>query len=223
MIALLPIKEHSERIPEKSFEKIGFKPLFSFIIDSLINSQHISKIVINTDSERIINEIGKLYPTDSIHFIDRPKELRGDLVPMNDIIKHDINQFETNLFIQTHITNPLLKTKTIDNAILFYKNNTYDSIVSVNEHKSRFYDSKYNPINHDGSSNILRTQDLKPLYEENSCFYIFSKDSFIKSGNNRIGNKPFYFTINKLESIDIDYYEDLQLARALYKGDELKK
>ena len=223
MIALLPIKEHSERIPDKSFEKIGSKPLFSFIIDSLMNSQHISKIVINTDSDRIINEIGKLYPSDSIQFIDRPKELRGDLVPMNDIIEYDINQFEDNLFIQTHITNPLLKTQTIDDAISFYKNNKYDSIVSVNEHKSRFYDCKHKPINHHGASNIMRTQDLEPIYEENSCFYIFSKESFVNNNNNRIGNKPFYFTINKLESIDIDYYEDLQIARALYKSNELKK
>ena len=223
MIALLPIKEHSERIPNKSFKTIDNKPLFSFVIDTLLSSNFISKVAINTDSPKIISEVKKLYPSNLIEFINRPKELIGDFVPMNDIIKYDINQFENNLFIQTHITNPLLKTQTIDNAILFYKNNTYDSIVSVNEHKSRFYDRKQNPINHDGSSNILRTQDLEPLYEENSCFYIFSKDSFTKSGNNRIGNKPFYFTINKLESIDIDYYEDLQLARALYKGDELKK
>ena len=223
MIALLPIKEHSERIPNKSFKTIDNKPLFSFVIDTLLSSNFISKVAINTDSQKIISEVKKLYPSNSIEFINRPKELIGDFVPMNDIIKYDISQFENNSFIQTHITNPLLKTKTIDKAISFYKNNTYDSIVSVNEHKSRFYDSKHNPINHDGSSNILRTQDLEPLYEENSCFYIFSKDSFTKNGNNRIGNKPFYFTINKLESIDIVYYEDLQLARALYKGDELKK
>ena len=68
----------------------------------------------------------------------------------------------------------------------------------------------------------MRTQDLEPIYEENSCLYIFSKESFVNN-NNRIGNKPFYFTINKLESIDIDYYEDLQIARALYKSNELKK
>jgi CMP-N-acetylneuraminic acid synthetase len=223
MIALVPIKENSERIPNKSFETIVNKPLFAFVIDSLIDSNFISKIVINTDSNKIISEIKKLYPSDSIQFIHRPKALRGDLVPMNDIIGHDINQFEDNLFIQTHITNPLLKTKTIDDAISFYKNNKYDSIVAVNEHKSRFYDHKHNPINHHGASNILRTQDLEPIYEENSCFYIFSKDSFINNHNNRIGNNPFYFTINKLESIDIDYYEDLELARALYKRNEIKK
>lgn len=223
MIALLPIKEHSERIPNKSFETIGGRPLFSFVIDSLINSNFISKIVINTDSNKIVSEIGKLYSSNSIEFINRPKALMGDLVPMNDIIHHDINQFEDNTFIQTHITNPLLKTETIDNAISFYNNNEYDSIVAVNEHKSRFYDNKHTPINHHGSSNILRTQDLEPIYEENSCFYIFSKDSFKENNNNRIGNKPFYFTVNKLESIDIDYYEDLQLARALYKSNEFKR
>jgi len=223
MIALLPIKEHSERIPNKSFETIENKPLFSFVIDSLLSSNFISKVAINTDSKKIISAVKKLYPFDSIEFINRPKELIGDLVPMNDIIKYDINHFKDNSFIQTHITNPLLKTDTIDSAISFYKSNKYDSIVAVNEHKSRFYDNMHNPINHHGSSDILRTQDLDPIYEENSCFYIFSKDSFAKNSNNRIGNKPFYFTINKLESIDIDYYEDLQLARALYKSNELKK
>ncbi|MDA7641989.1 acylneuraminate cytidylyltransferase family protein [Candidatus Marinimicrobia bacterium] len=223
MIALLPIKDHSERVPNKSFETIDNKPLFSFIIDSLINSKYISKIIINTDSDRVINEVEKFYKLDNIEFIYRPKELIGDLVPMNDIISYDINKLDNDLFIQTHITNPLLTTTTIDDAIAFYHNNKYDSIVSVNEHKSRFYDSKYNPINHHGNSNILRTQDLEPIYEENSCFYIFSKNSFINNNNNRIGNNPFYFTINKLESIDIDYYEDLELARALYKRNEIKK
>ena len=222
MIALLPIKEHSERIPNKSFETINNKPLFSFVIDSLLSSNNIYKIVINTDSDQIISQVRKFYPSDSIQFINRPESLRGDLIPMNDIIKYDINQLEDNLFLQTHITNPLLKTKTIDDAISFYKNNEYDSVVAVNEHKSRFYDNNYIPINHHGFSNILRTQDLEPIYEENSCFYIFSKDSF-RENNNRIGNKPFYFTVNKLESIDIDYYEDLQLARALYKSNEVKR
>ena len=121
MIALLPIKEHSERIPNKSFKTIDNKPLFSFVIDTLLSSNFISKVAINTDSQKIISEVKKFYPSNSIEFINRPKELIGDFVPMNDIIKYDISQFENNSFIQTHITNPLLKTKTIDKAISFYK------------------------------------------------------------------------------------------------------
>jgi CMP-N-acetylneuraminic acid synthetase len=170
MIALLPIKEHSERIPNKTFAKIEDKPLFSFIINSLMSSINISKIVINTDSENLIKCVEKIYSSDRIIFIHRPKNLVGDLVPMNNIIQYDIAQFEEEDFIQTHITNPLLKTQTIDKAISFYKNNKYDSIVSVNEHKSRFYNHKHKPINHHGASNIMRTQDLESVYEENSCF-----------------------------------------------------
>lgn len=220
MIALVPIKEHSERIPNKTFAKIKDKPLFSFIIDSLMSSVNISKIVINTDSENLIEKVNKIYSSEKIIFINRPKNLVGDLVPMNSIIDYDISQFDEEHFIQTHITSPLLNYSTIDDAIDFYYQNKeiYDSIVSVNKYKNRFYNHLKIPINHSGDANIARTQDLKPIYEENSCFYIFSKDSFKKSGKNRIGKKPFYYSINKLESVDIDYPEDLELARSLYEN-----
>ena len=220
MIALLPIKEHSERIPNKTFTYIKDKPLFFYIINTLIKSVNISKIVINTDSEKLIAEVKIFFPSELLK-----QNLLGDLVPMNSIIENDISQIDSEYFIQTHITNPLLKHSTLDHAIdFFYENKElYDSIVSVNEHRNRFYDHLQRPLNHPGNADILRTQDLQPVYEENSCFYIFSKHSFKESGDNRIGKNPFYYCINKLESIDIDYPEDLELAKSLYERNEAQR
>lgn len=225
MIALLPIKQNSERIPGKTFKEINGKPLFYYVLKSLIDSNKISRIIINTDSNKLTKSINENYFNKKIYIVDRPKHLLGDFVPMNEIINHDISIFNEENYIQTHITNPLLKTSTIDAAIDLFNNKNFsnDSIVSINEHRNRFYDFQKTPINHLGESAIERTQDLKPIYEENSCFYIFSKQSFMKSNMNRIGNNPFYYRLNKLESIDIDYEEDFTIAKALMHFYELKK
>ena len=69
-------------------------------------------------------------------------------------------------------------------------------------------------MNHDPK--MLVTQHLDPIYEENSCFYIFTKDSFLNN-DSRIGSKPFMFEIDKIESIDIDEPQDFIIAEALHK------
>ena len=64
---------------------------------------------------------------------------------------------------------------------------------------------------------MIRTQDLEPWYEENSCIYIFSRNSFEKT-NARIGLRPKLFEIPKLEAIDIDEKEDWFMANAVAEG-----
>ena len=99
----------------------------------------------------------------------------------------------------------------------------FDSLFGATKVQTRFYDKDANPINHNPEE-LLRTQDLEPLYEENSNFYIFSKESFKNSNKKRIGIKPQIFEVNKLEAIDIDEPEDFILAELLYKNrDEIFK
>jgi N-acylneuraminate cytidylyltransferase len=66
------------------------------------------------------------------------------------------------------------------------------------------------PINHD-PDNLIRTQDLDPIYEENSCLYLFSRDIFNKR-ENRLGFNPKMMVMDPIESIDIDEEHDFQLA-----------
>ncbi|MCP4157733.1 MAG: acylneuraminate cytidylyltransferase family protein, partial [bacterium] len=72
------------------------------------------------------------------------------------------------------------------------------------------------PVNHNPAQ-LLRTQDLDPLYEENSNFYIFSRKSFFENNKNRIGKKPFLYEMKKTESVDIDRKEDFVMAEMLYR------
>jgi len=212
----MPLKEHSERIPKKNLREFNGDPLFLTVLKRLLESNYIEKVVINTDSE-IIASIAVDFDKVIIH--KRPDKIKGDYVSMNKIIQYDINNLEEIHFLQTHSTNPLLKTKTIDDAISYYFDNLklYDSLFSVTKYHSRFYYDSASPINHN-TNELIRTQDLKPVYEENSNLYIFSKFSFIKAGNNRIGLNPFFFEIPNIESIDIDEEEDFHLAEMIYKS-----
>lgn len=216
--ALLPMKGNSERVPNKNMRNFDGSPLYHAIVKSLLATKYISHVVINTDSE-IIAKDAKEYFGDKIIIINRPKEIQGDFVSMNNIIDYDISQLEGEHFLQTHSTNPLLRSETINKAIEVYFNNLdkFDSVFGVTKVQTRFYDKNAKAINHNPNE-LLRTQDLEPMYEENSNFYIFSKESFKEANNKRIGLKPQIFEVNKLEAIDIDEPEDFIMAELLYKN-----
>jgi len=216
--ALLPMKGTSERVPNKNMKDFNGKPLYHAIMDTLLRSKYIEKVVINTDSEIIAKDAKKNFG-DNVIIIDRPKEIQGGDVSMNVIINYDLSQLYGEHFLQTHSTNPMLRVETLDKAIETYFENLekYDSLFSVTRVQTRFYDKNANPINHNPEE-LLRTQDLEPLYEENSNFYIFSKESFKDAGNKRIGLKPYIFEVNKLEAVDIDEPEDFILAEILYQN-----
>ncbi|MCL0102753.1 acylneuraminate cytidylyltransferase family protein [Dehalococcoidia bacterium] len=213
------MKGHSERVPGKNMRSFCGRPLFHWIIRSLQNSMYITRIIINTDSQAIAKKA-----LDYFHCLDivkRPEAIQGDFVSMNDIIAYDLSQIEGEHFLQTHSTNPLLTTATIDKAIECYFNRleTHDSLFSVTRRQVRLYWQDGRPINHKlhNPQESLRTQDLDPIYEENSCLYIFSRTSFSQSRNWRIGLKPQMFEIEKLEAVDIDEEPDFRLAEALHR------
>ena len=213
---LLPMKGTSERVPNKNMRDFDGAPLYHAVTKSLLASKYIDKIVINTDSPTIAQDAKENFG-DRVVIIDRPQSIQGGDVSMNIIIDYDLKKLDGEHFLQTHSTNPLLRAKTIDSAIesYFSKLDQFDSLFGVTKVQTRFYDKDANPINHNPEE-LLRTQDLEPLYEENSNFYIFSKESFKNSGKKRIGLTPQIFEVNKLEAVDIDEPEDFKLAELLH-------
>jgi CMP-N-acetylneuraminic acid synthetase len=206
------MKEHSERVPGKNTRSFAGKPLFHHILATLEATYTIDTIVVNTDSESIARDSAAVYP--KVQVIERPEELRGDLVSMNTLIAHDIAVFASDIYVQTHATNPLLRSKTISDALKDYaKSEDHDSLFTVNRVQTRLYDAEGRPVNHDPEE-LLRTQDLPPLYEENSCLYIFTAESFEKKGR-RIGDQPLMYETEPIESIDIDDEFTFRLAEIL--------
>jgi CMP-N-acetylneuraminic acid synthetase len=215
IIALMPMKGESERVPNKNMREFNGQPLCSVILDKLDASDLIDQVIVNTDSNLIKNFIESRY--DKVKIVERPLELRGHDVSMNKIIDYDISQFPADLYLQTHSTNPLLGEETITAAIeRFIKNKSnYDSLFSVTRFQTRFYRENGEALNHDPEV-LIKTQDLPVLYEENSCIYIFTREAFEKN-KRRIGDNPILFEIEQLEAIDIDVEEEFVLAEKLHK------
>jgi CMP-N-acetylneuraminic acid synthetase len=213
--ALLPMKGESERVPNKNIRDFNGKPLFLHVLQTLHDVEQIDKVIINTDSE-IIMEMARSY--EKVIFHKRPDSLLGHFVPMNDIIAYDVDKSGDEYFIQTHSTNPLIKANTISNALSTYEKEKakHDSFFSVTRLQTRLYWGDGTPINHNPQE-LLRTQDLAPVYEENSNFFIFSKSSFRNAKNKRIGLQSKMIEVNQLEALDIDELEDFLLAEAAQK------
>lgn len=213
--ALLALKEHSERVKNKNFRTFVDEPLFYKIIKTLNKCSFVRQVIVNTDSRLIEELLIRDFPTVKIHF--RPAYLTGDFVEMDKIIEYDIGFSDSEHFLQTHATNPLLTNQTIDNAISTYFIDLIenDSLFSVNKIKKRLYFPDGRPINHN-KNELKRTQDLNAIFERNANIYLFSKVSFSKT-KNRIGLNPFMYEMNKIESIDIDEETDFTQAELLYK------
>lgn len=214
-VALVPMKGHSERIPGKNLKSLCDRPLFHWILTTLTSVDAIASVVVNTDSLEIARQVEASFDV-TIH--ERPESLRGDLVSVNRLIEYDIGLLPSaDRFVQTHATNPLLRAVTLEAALnRFITSEDCDSVFAVTRHQGRFYDADGNPLNHNPGSPLERTQDLKPIYEDNSNFYIFSRASFAETGD-RIGAKPELFEISPLEAVDIDDEADWRLAELLLK------
>jgi len=212
--ALVPMKHNSVRVPGKNFRDFAGQPLFYYIIESLLGCPLISEVVVNTDSQHIRRDLATDFPT--VRILQRPAELCGDKVSMNDILLYDVSQVEADFYLQTHSTNPLLRTDTITEAIdNFLKNYPrYDSLFSVTKFQKRLWDKYGSPVNHDPAV-LICTQDLAPLYEENSCIYIFIGKNLMER-RTRIGARPWMFEIEAEEAFDIDTVSDFKIAELLY-------
>jgi len=209
--ALVPMKGHSERVPNKNIRLLAGKPAFHWIMESLSQSKYIDEIIINTDSPEIANSATDNF---KVTILERPDFLLGDMVSIQPLIEYDLSQTTGEFYLQTHSTNPLLSTESIDQAIeAFFAQQEHDALFSVTPIQTRFYWPNGKGINHD-PKHLIRTQDLEPIFEENSCFYIFSRVTNQKI-KNRLGSNPMMFPIDKLEAADIDNMEDFYWAEYL--------
>lgn len=207
------MKAHSERVPRKNFRELAGKPLVRWILDTLRSLDEVTRVVINTDARAQLAELGIVDDPRTL-IRDRAPGLCGDLVSMNRILEDDLAAVPSDLYLMTHTTNPLLSAATIRAALqALARSPASDSLFTVNRMLTRFYRADGSAVNHDPRQ-LVRTQDLEPWFEENSCLYLFSRDSFAASGA-RIGRHPLMFETPPLESVDIDEAHQWFMAEAL--------
>jgi CMP-N-acetylneuraminic acid synthetase len=213
LVALLPMRHHSQRVPGKNYRPLAGKPLYQHIVETLLACPEIGQVVVDTDSPPVIAGLQSDFP--QVLVLERPEYLRADHTPMNEILAYDTAQVQADFYLQTHSTNPLLRTQTISAAIQALVDNypAYDSLFSVTRLQTRLWDQLGRAINHNPAI-LLQTQDLPPVYEENSCLYIFTRQTLL-SRRNRLGDRPMMFPIEAAEAWDIDEELDFEITNFL--------
>lgn len=210
------MRHESERVPGKNYRPLGARPLYHHIVETLLACQRIAETVIDTDSELIRDDAERAFPM--VRVVDRPPELREGTISMNDVLLNDVRRIDGDYYLQTHSTNPFLRSNSITRAIDEFLGNRsqHDSLFSVTRLHARLWGPDSRPINHDPAA-LIRTQDLPPVFLENSCLYLFSRESLERHGS-RIGARPLLFELSRDEAWDIDDEADFQIAEALYKA-----
>lgn len=220
--ALVPIKAESIRVPSKNTRVCGSSPLFMHALRNLQASHLIKGILVDTDDPAIAQTV-KEFP--KVKAVMRPDHLRGNEKVANDLIPWQMDQLpDEEHFMFTHVTSPNIRPLTYSRAVSAYfhgiDNNDSDSLFGVTEHRFRLYDQHGAPVNHAAHA-LAMSQDLEPLYEDNSAFYLFSRASFERN-QSRIGTDPVMFPVSKLEAIDIDTEDDFKVADAILSNNRKK-
>lgn len=207
------MRHHSQRVPGKNYRLLGGKPLYQHIIQTLLACPVITRVVVDTDSPEIASGLQQQFP--QVLVIDRPEHLRADDIPMNEVLAYDTSQVAADFYLQTHSTNPLLRSETISRAIQSFLAvyPAYDSLFGVTRLQTRLWDQLGRAINHNPAI-LLQTQDLPPVYEENSCMYLFTRQTLL-ARRNRLGERPMMWEINRSEAWDIDEEIDFAIVNFL--------
>ena len=155
-------------------------------------------------------------------FIDIENDKDNKLSPANLMLENFLDSYvndENETIVLTHVTSPFLKKETILDAVKMYEKTNLDYIHSVNKEKDFAFLSEFNnPINFNPSV-IQRTQDLEPIYFSNGAFFIMTKKIF-KKNKNRWGKNIYFYPLDAIEGVEVDYPEDLKLARIIYRGNK---
>lgn len=214
--ALVPMRHHSERVPGKNYRSMAGRPLYAYILETLLQCRCVSQVVVDTDSPLIRDGIAEQFP--AVRLIERPEHLRGGEVATNAVLEHDAGLVPSRFYLQTHSTNPLLRAETVDRAAEAFLAAfpEKDSLFSVTRWHKRLWDVRGLPVNHDPAV-LLRTQDLPPVFEENSCLYLFERERFLAS-HNRLGRSPILFEMDAAEALDIDGEQDFALVEAVLRA-----
>ena len=219
-LLFIPARGGSKRLPRKNLLDLCGKPLIAYSIEAALKSKYISKVIVSSDDEEILN-IAKEYKAD---FIKRPDELASDTATTFDALKHtlkNVGKYDYVVLLQP--TSPLRSEKHINEAIELLKEKNADAIISVCEMEHSPLWSNTLDENLD-MSNFLkdevlnkRSQDLPKYYRLNGAIYICKTEKLLENRGFFIKENIYAYTMDKKYSVDIDEEIDFVIAKEIKK------
>lgn len=210
-VAVMPIKLINERCPGKNTRLLGSKPLLQYELDSLIETKLCDSVNVFCSSADVIP-----YLPDEVNFVKRPEYLDLPTSNFTQIFREFMDRQDADIYVYAHATAPFVSVDTMRQCIEAVRSGQYDSAFCATKVQTYLWKNG-EPLNFD-ATDLPRTQDLTPIYQETSGIYVFTKDVF-KKYHRRIGITPFIKEVSYKEAVDIDNPEDFKLAEAFVSLD----
>ena len=212
LVAVVPVRKGSQRVKNKNLRKFSDTNLLTFKIETLKKVKRINKIIINTDSEEAI-EIAK---KNNVDYKVREKYYASSECSNSEFWSHIAKQTKSDFILFTNCTSPLITVKTyneiIDSFDISYP--SHDSVNTVSEIKEFLYLNQ-TPLNFDPNK-APNSQDLPNVIKLNFAVNILKKETMFKK-KSVVGYKPSFYTLNDIESLDIDTEYEFEYAEFLYE------
>ena len=207
--AFVPMKLNNRRLPQKNTKRFtNGKPLCSYILSTLLEIDKIDEVYVYCSNPEI-----KEFIPNKVKFLQRSESLDKDTTSMTEVLTCFTKEVPADIYVMTHTTAPFISKESIQKGLESVVSGKYDSSFAAKKLQD-FLWMEGKPFNYT-LDNIPRTQDLQPIYEETSGFYIYTHDVMTEL-HRRIGENPFIVEIGEIESIDIDEAEDFIIADAVY-------
>lgn len=213
---ILPVRDGSSRVKDKIYlpfhEELN---LMEWKVDQLLRVQDPSRIYLSSNSERVKSVARNM----GVEYLERSDYLSvGHVASFSEVISGVVKDIPTEHFAWVTVVVPLMKPSEYKEAFECYlskvvEDKVNDSLVSVNLLKEYFWDDK-GPLNYRADKHHTISQELPNLYRVTNGLYMRDKESTLKEGY-FLGSKPFMHKVGKISGIDIDEFEDYQMALAL--------
>lgn len=209
-VAFVPIKLDNQRLPGKNTKKFDDgTSLITVFLKTLVKVKGIDEVYVFCSDVSI-----KDYLVPGVRFLKRPVYLDTQAATSQDIIYEFMKRVDADIYAVCHCTSPFVDKKHFEECIEATKSNEFDSSFTGEKLQRLLWTEKDGPLNFD-PSDIPRTQDLEPIYNEISAAYVFKKEVFQRY-RRRVGIKPHVTEVSGVECVDIDHPEDFEIANAIY-------
>ena len=213
ILALVPLRGGSKSIIKKNIKFIADKPLCEWTLSAAVDSQLIEEVYVSTDSQEIKKVVQSLDM--EVRVIDRPAELATDSSSTESVIMHFMDQIDFDCLVTIQATSPLLQSNDLDQALEYFIDKEFDSLLSVVRTKSFFWDERGFPINYNPLERPRR-QEFKGTLMENGAFYITDK-KILEQTECRLGGNIGFYEMSSETATEIDEASDWEIVSNLLK------
>jgi len=209
--AFIPAKGSSDRIPNKNTMLLDGEPMFLRSLSKLLKCEEIDQVYLDTESYEIIEMASDV----KCGILRRDPLLASNKTDGNTLFINQVNNCDADIIVQHLCTSPFIKPETIDRGIRVLKDSDqYDSVVAVRKEKQYKWEDGKPKYDY---NNIPNSCELPDSIIESMGLYIVKRESALRT-NRRIGDKPYFLEIDSIESVDVNWPADFELANLIAVG-----